>query len=331
MISSCRAEVSVDVLTSVLDTLRFQSTLYCRVEIGAPWGLTFTPTPMATFHVVDRGSCWLRLDGEETVTALKGGDLVLLAHGTGHRISDMPETPSVVHIQLGEGAPPEPELRCYDGEGETTTLLCGVFAVDQPGKYPFLTLLPPLIHLRGGHETAVSWLEQTLQFLASEVSTDRLGRASLTRRLTDMLFIQIIRAWAEQNVAQASSWLVALGDPQIGAALALMHAAPERAWTVASLAAAVHMSRAAFAARFVRLVGEPPLRYLRRWRMQKAIELLQQRERRVAEVAAAVGYESEVSFSHVFKREIGLSPQHYRAGRSAPQASAAGSAPSVRH
>jgi AraC-like DNA-binding protein len=72
------------------------------------------------------------------------------------------------------------------------------------------------------------------------------------------------------------------------------------------------MSRSAFAARFAQLVGDPPLRYLRRWRIQKAIDLLQQRERRVSEVAVAVGYESDVAFSQAFKREVGHSPQDYR-------------------
>ena len=302
----------MDVLTSVLDTLRFRSSLYCRVEIGAPWGLAFAPTPAASFHVVEQGQCWLRLDDDETVTALGSGDIVLLAHGTGHTISDRPETPPQVQIQLGQDDPPEPELRCYVGEQASTTLLCGVFALDQPASYPLLVLLPRLIHLRGAHGTQSPGLEQTLRFLASEVSGNRLGRASLARRLTDMLFIQIIRAWTEQHPEQARGWLAALQDPQIGVALGLMHAAPAQAWTVESLAAAVHMSRAAFAARFARLVGEPPLRYLRRWRMQKAIELLRQREQHISAVAAAVGYGSEVAFSQVFKREIGLAPHHYR-------------------
>jgi AraC-like DNA-binding protein len=236
----------------------------------------------------------------------------MLAHGTGHLISDAPETLAQVRIQLGQDDPPEPEMRCYAGEGEMTALLCGVFALDQPGNYPFLALLPKLIHLHGEGGATMPWLDQTLRFLASEVSADRLGRAALTRRLTDMLFIQIIRAWAEQHTAPARGWLAALRDPQVGAALALMHTAPDRAWTVEAFAIAVHMSRAVFAARFTHLVGEPPLRYLRRWRMQKAIELLRRSELRIAEVATAVGYDSEVSFSQVFKREVGLAPQRYR-------------------
>jgi AraC-like DNA-binding protein len=302
----------VDVLSSILDILHFRSTLYCRVEIGAPWGLAFSPTPAATFHVVEQGRCWLHLDDEQRLILLNSGDLVMLSHGTGHRIGDAPETPAYVQIQLGQDDPPEPEMRCYTTEGETTALLCGVFALDQPGNYPFLALLPKLIHIRGEDGATAPWLDQTLRMLASEVTANRLGRTSLTRRLTDMLFIQIIRTWAEQQTDPAGGWLAALRNPQIGAALALMHTSPDHGWTVESLARAVHMSRAAFAARFTHLVGEPPLRYLRRWRMQKAIDLLKRSEFRIAEVAAAVGYDSEVSFSQVFKREIGLAPQRYR-------------------
>jgi AraC-like DNA-binding protein len=302
----------MDVLTDVLETLRFRSTLYCRVEIGAPWGLAFAPTPVVSFHVIERGSCWLWLDGGERAIPLSGGDLIVLTNGAGHRISDMPETPPIVTIQLGQDAPHEPERRCYAGTGGTTTLHCGLFDINPQRGYPLLTMLPPVIHVQGAGGRAVPWLDTTLHFLASEVAADRLGRELVLRRLTDMLFIQVVRTWAESSAGQSTGWLAALRDQQIGAALMLIHRAPEQPWSVAALADEVHMSRSAFAARFAQLVGDPPLRYLRRWRIQKAIDLLQQRERRVSEVAVAVGYESDVAFSQAFKREVGHSPQDYR-------------------
>jgi AraC-like DNA-binding protein len=302
----------MDVLTDVLDSLRFRSTLYCRVELGAPWGLQFAPTPVAVFHVIERGAGWLTVDGEAQPFPVCGGDLLVLTNGAGHRLADELDRPPVVTIELGKDAPESPELRCYTGEGGTTVLMCGLFDLEQRRGHPLLSVLPPLLHIKGSNGQTAPWLDSTLRFLASEVRTPSLGRDTLVRRLTDILFIQVVRAWAESEGGQARGWLAAVHDPQIGAALQLVHRFPERAWTVAELAAAVHMSRSAFAAQFATLVGEPPLRYLRRWRMQRAIDLLCHTDAPIAAVGATVGYHSEVAFSQVFKREVGLAPQTFR-------------------
>jgi AraC-like DNA-binding protein len=302
----------MDVLTDVLETLRFQSTLYCRVEIGAPWGLCFAPTRIATFHVIDRGGCWLLIDGEARMTYLAGGDLVVFPQGAGHQLRDAPETPPITTIHLDQQIPSQPEVRRYPSAGDATRFLCGLFDFEQALGHPLLAMLPTCIHIKGEAGQSVSWLDATLKFLGSEVGSGRLGSDTLVRRLTDMLFIQVIRAWAEAGQAQERGWLAALRDPQIGAALALIHRQPERPWTVATLAAAVIMSRSAFAARFTHLVGAPPLQYLRRWRMQRGIDVLLRTERRIAEIASLVGYESEVTFSQAFKREVGYAPQDYR-------------------
>ncbi len=302
----------MDVLTDVLDTLRFRSTLYCRVELGAPWSLHFAPTLAASFHVIERGAGWLTLDGEGEPIPVGDGDLLVLTTGAGHRLSHERDTPPAVTIELGRNAPESPELRCYAGTGGTTVLLCGLFDLEQRRGHPLLSVLPPLIHLRGSDRRVAPWLGTTLQFLASEVAEARLGRDTLVRRLTDMLFIQVVRAWAEGEAGQVRGWLAALHDPQIGAALQLAHRFPERDWTVAALAAAVHMSRSAFAAQFTSLVGEPPLRYLRRWRMQRAIDLLQHTDTPLSGIAAAIGYGSEAAFSQVFKREVGCAPLTFR-------------------
>jgi AraC-like DNA-binding protein len=132
------------------------------------------------------------------------------------------------------------------------------------------------------------------------------------RRLTDILFIQIVRQWLETQSAETQSWLGALRDPQIGKALGLIHQAPQDAWTVATLATAVAMSRSAFAARFAQLVGEPPLQYLTRWRMSQATRLLGDQQLGLVEIANRVGYESEVTFSKAFKRQLGVAPGTWR-------------------
>ena len=131
-------------------------------------------------------------------------------------------------------------------------------------------------------------------------------------RLADILFVQIVRGYLATLGGDGHGWLRALADPKIGAALSLIHQRPERTWTVGGLATRVNMSRSAFALRFTQTVGEPPLRYVTRWRMQKAAGLLRQGRAPLAEIASRVGYDSEAAFSKAFKRCIGCAPGAYR-------------------
>jgi AraC-like DNA-binding protein len=302
----------MDVLTDVLNSLRLRGTLYCRSELRAPWGLYFGRTRVATFHVVDHGNCWLRLDGQSESTPLAGGDLIVLPQGCGHLISDQPDSPVEATIQLDHNVPPECQVRTFDGEGSHTTLLCGLFDFEHANGHPLLALLPPLVHIKGVQGRAVPWLEMTLKFLASEAGSQRPGAETIVRRLTDVLFVQAIRAWVEQAADESQSWVGALQDRYVGAALQLIHSNPAYPWTVARLAAEVAMSRSTFASRFKALVGESPLHYLTRWRMQLAAQLLHADTCGIVDVAQRVGYESEVAFSKAFKRTMGVSPGVFR-------------------
>jgi AraC-like DNA-binding protein len=267
----------------------------------------------AHFHVIERGGAWLRIEGEEPV-ALAGGDLVVVPHGTGHTLAD----------SLGTTARPLAEMAgrraseggCVvmrgGGEGAETRLVCGSFRFERREAHPLVELLPPLIHLRPAETPAAEWLEATLRFLAWETREARPGTETIVSRLTDVLFVQVLRAWIESLPEGRGGWMGALRDRQVGAALALVHRAPERDWTNASLAEAVGMSRSRFAARFTALVGEPPLAYVSRWRLETAAGLLQDGALSLAEVAARVGYESEAAFSKAFRRRFGTPPGAYR-------------------
>jgi AraC-like DNA-binding protein len=131
------------------------------------------------------------------------------------------------------------------------------------------------------------------------------------RRLTELLFIQVIRVWIEQQAEVSTGWVTALRDQPISTALGLIHQFPEREWKVEELAAAVGLSRAVFSARFTRLVGEPPIKYLTRWRMHRAKRLLKNGVK-IETIAELLGYESEVAFRKAFKREVGMPPARYR-------------------
>lgn len=302
----------MDVLTNVLDALRLKSTLYCRSRLSAPWRLRFEPTPCAAFHVVLEGAAWLLLDGADAPLWLDTGDVLLLPGGCGHLMFDAPDSPLLATIHL-EQYPTECLVENWAApDGTPTTLLCGTFELEHDNGHPFMTLLPPLIHLHGQDGHSAESISTLLTLMAREVQSGLPGAQTLLRRLADMLFIQIVRQWAQHSPEGTGGWLAALHDPQIGSALGLIHSDPAEAWTVATLAAQVAMSRSAFAERFTTLVGEAPFQYLTRWRMRTAARMLVGDRLPLGEIAARVGYESEFAFSKAFKRAYGVPPGAYR-------------------
>jgi AraC-like DNA-binding protein len=310
-----------DVLTDVLASLRLRGRLFCRSELSAPWSLSLPAGEFAHFHVIERGGCWIRVAGDDRPKPLASGDLVVLPYGQGHTLSDNPEmeTPPMPIARLLAGTkgpgPGSSTLLRHGGGGAETALICGFFRFEGSRTHPLLSVLPPLLHIQGdGGETmwTTGWLGSTLRFLAAEARHPRPGTETLISRLTDVIFVQALRAWIEGQPEGVGGWLGALRDRQIAAALGEIHRQPERNWSVASLAAAAGMSRSSFAARFTALVGEAPLAYLTRWRMHLASEFLRGRDLSVSEIAGRVGYESEAAFSKAFKREVGVSPGAYR-------------------
>jgi transcriptional regulator GlxA family with amidase domain len=169
-----------------------------------------------------------------------------------------------------------------------------------------------LIHVRGGDTAAGPWLAQTIRLLADEATADRPGATTVVNRLCDALFVYALRSHLATLAEDETTWLRALVDPQVGAALRMIHAEPAAPWTVAKLAAGAGMSRSAFAARFTDLVGEAPMGYVTRWRLRTAAIALRATRRDVAEVAASAGYESTAAFSKAFRRLIGEPPGAYR-------------------
>jgi AraC-like DNA-binding protein len=308
-----RAEVS-DVLTSVMDAVRLRSRVFCRSELKAPWGMALKRSDDAHFHVIERGGAWLRVAGREPL-ALAGGDLVVVPHGTGHTLTDSLATKARHLLEMA--GPRGAEGGCIvmrgGGEGAETQLVCGSFRFERRDAHPLVELLPPLIHLRPAQTPATEWLEATLRFLAWETRGAKPGTETIVSRLTDVLFVQVLRAWILTLPEGRGGWIGALRDRPVGRALAHIHRSPERDWTNASLAEAVGMSRSRFAARFTALVGEPPLTYLSRWRLESAAGMLRDDDATgLAEIASRVGYLSEAAFSKAFRRRFGAPPGEYR-------------------
>lgn len=306
----------MDVLAAVLQDVRLEGSFYARSDLGAPWGLAFGARDGACFHVVAQGGCWLQIGAEHIL--LKSGDVALLPHGCDHRLGDAPEGPATPLAELpSEWIGPQAVSLRYGGAGDRALLICGAVRFAGPVVHPLLALLPDVLVLHGMDAHGEDWLSSTLALLSGEARTPRLGGPAVLTRLVDILVIQTIRAWLERDADRGTGWLGALDDPAIGPALALIHRQAEAPWTVASLAAAVHLSRSAFAERFNRLVGLGPLHYLTRWRMHLAGSWIGDDYLSVGEASRRLGYGSEAAFSRAFKRHHGRPPSalRRRAGR----------------
>jgi AraC-like DNA-binding protein len=306
-----------DAISSVVEALRVRGRVYCRAEMTAPWGIAFPKGDVVHFHVVEKGPCWLRADGVADAVRLGSGDLVVLPHGHGHVLGDTAGSRALAidhllgHPRSGHGYATVRD----GGKGLETRLVCGQFSFEHAIQHPLVSQLPALMHITGTEGVAKPWLGATLEFLSDETRRPRPGTATIVSRLTEIIFVKALRSWMDARPRDRSTWLGAMRDRRIGEALARIHDAPHRPWTIASLAAEAGMSRSPFAARFKEVVGEPPLAYLTRWRMLSASNWLLTSDVTVGQVGERAGYRSEAAFSKAFKRQFGLSPGHYRQRR----------------
>lgn len=304
---------SSDPLGEALHFLRMSGTFYCRSEFTAPWGLDLPAMPdCLMFHVLTLGECWLEVDGSEPLR-LVPGDLALVPHGAGHRLLSAPGEAAAGLFDLPRAyASDRYEILRQGGGGEPTALICGAVRFDHPAAQQLVRLLPRVLEARISDPGQRDWLFSTLRLMENEARVMRPGGETVITRLADILVIQAIRAWIEQDPGAQTGWLGALQDRQLGRALSLVHREPEKDWSLGALADAAAMSRSAFAARFSEKVGMPAMQYVTRWRMHVALGWLQEREVGVAELAERLGYQSEAAFSRAFKRCIGVSPGSVR-------------------
>jgi AraC-like DNA-binding protein len=290
-----------DLLSELLRSVRLSGE---RIVAYAPPG-TFSVgfADIGTLHIIEEGELALRIDGEPRVERVSRGDVILLPRGDPHRLTDAGMR---AHATARAGASghdaPEPEPARW---------LCGTFTIGDPRASHLLANLPAVIILRGARGPALEGLEVARRMLLIEMQSPSQGSAVMVARILDLLFIQILRAWAAGTDAEPN-WLAGALDPQIGLALSAIHRDPGHYWTVEELARACSLSRSAFAARFVVRVGKPPATYLAHVRLDAATDLLRDTSLPVTLIAEKVGYSSEAAFSRAFKHRYGTPPAHWR-------------------
>jgi AraC-like DNA-binding protein len=295
----------VDVLSLLLRELRFESAAYRWLELGAPYRVGFDQPGLRGVHIVARGRCTLVTDAASV--PLDQGDLVILPGGDAHELRSEP--PADRAVSGFEVAMRTPGTRLRIGRSTVdTVVVCGAFLVGEP-EHPALRGLPAVLHVPGG-----SGLQPYVDALSAEAFEGGPGSDLVMARLSDALLVRALR----QHAGDRPGWLAGLRDPYVSSALAAIHSDLRRQWTVAALARAAGLSRAAFAARFTDRVGEPVIRYLQSARLQRARTLLRSERATVAAVAAQVGYSSDVAFAAAFRREVGRSPGEWRRENAAP-------------
>lgn len=298
----------MDALTDILSSLHLGGGIYFRCELTAPWGMDIGETPVAEFHVVTRGTCWVKVAGEETPVCLNAGDLVVFPHGHAHLLLDAPESKAMPPAELiGEQTIENYGPVVYGPGGSPANILCGYFEFDRKVRSPLMDALPQFIHLKGTDATELSWLQTTINFISHEIRNTRPGTEAVVNRLVEVLFTQIMRAYIEQAETPLGI-LGAIADTKLGLAMNAMHQRPEHPWSLDALAQQAGMSRTAFSQRFQALTTQTPMHYLTLWRMQKAREMLATSNLSMLAIAEKVGYQSEASFGKAFKKCMGISP-----------------------
>jgi AraC-like DNA-binding protein len=280
------------------------------------------------FHGVARGSCWASLPNGEP-TRLNEGDLVLFPQGDHHVMSSAPglraksvdpslyyaERPPQLPFTLSLSERGMTSAGSFGSDSSGIKVVCGFLGCDARPFNPLLASMPKVMRLPGMAAEGSSWVANFLHSMVEESTRKRPGGEAVLERMSEMLFVEVLRCYVETLPVGESGWLAGIRDPSIGRVLALLHEQPEAPWTLQLLADAAALSRSTLHERFVQFIGQPPMQYLAQWRMQLATRLLRDSTAKLTKIALGVGYDSEAAFSRAFKRAVGVAPGAWREGR----------------
>ncbi|HWX49031.1 MAG TPA: AraC family transcriptional regulator [Roseomonas sp.] len=332
--------MGADALSEVLRAVRLSGAVFFRVELRAPWVAETPPAAICApfvmpraqhlmeFHILGSGTGFGGLTNAEPV-ALEAGDVLAFPQGDPHVLSSAPglrQSPNMdlyrvagsarlpFSVTLGETGPP------------VGALVCGFLGCDARPFNPLLDALPRMLHLRSRGTGDDGWFRHLVDAVVAESAQPHIGGECILARLSELMFIELVRRHLWTAPAEETGWLAGLRDPHVGRALNLLHGQATAPWTLERLAREAGLSRSSLAERFTRLVGQPPMQYLAQWRMQLAAGLLADGDRPVGQVALAVGYDSEAAFSRAFHKLVGVPPAAWRRAHARGPAATAGRA-----
>ena len=317
----------MDVLSDVLSAVRLTGAVFFDVDASPPWcGVSPGVEQIArrvmpdaerviAFHAILSGSCWISLEGESAVPFLaNAGDVLVVPGGAPHVMGSARELKgnpdlSLYYRPIDALLPFNLTVHGGGGPEEHTRYICGFVGCDARPFNPLLASLPALMCVR--KPSTGGWVTDLFRVALAEGSAKRPGSETLLAKISELLFVEVLRRHIEDLPEESRGWLSGLRDPHVSQALSLIHGRPTEPWTLEELAQQVGLSRAAFASRFTEFVEIPPMQYVARWRLQLAARLIEQGTS-LANACAEVGYESEAAFNRAFKRFVGVPPGAWR-------------------
>ncbi len=322
----------MDVLSETLKAVRLSGAVFFNARFTAPWGYDSPPADavapvlaphaerVVIFHMVTEGECFVDLDDGEGPTRLTAGDVIVFPQGDAHRMYSQPGArPPAKPAPLAALLARAPRLITSGGGGEATRLVCGYLACDARLGRMLMSGLPSLVRVNIRDSDAGGWLEASLRYALSETRARRPGGSGVLAKLSELLFMEVLRMQAEQQEAR-TGWLAGLRDRVVGAALSALHVRPAHGWTLEELARTVGASRSVLAERFQRLLGVSPMQYLIHWRMMLAANMLRESDAQLLDIAMDVGYQTDTAFIRAFRREFGAPPAQWRRAQAAAAA-----------
>ena len=313
----------MDALSETLRVVRLIGAIFINGRFTAPWCYQSPHADSAApflepdaervviFHLITEGDCYVELDGQ-TPVRLTAGDAVIFPQGHAHRMTSEPGLAAASGARLDVVLARRPRQLAYGGGGAVTRLVCGYLASDARLARMLLAGLPPLVKVNVRGSNAGAWLEASLRYALSEARSPRPGGAGVLAKLAEVLFIEVLRVYMNEQGDGRTGWLAGVGDRIVGAALSALHKNPAKPWTLEELAQEASTSRSVLAERFAHLVGSSPMQYLTQWRMLLAANLLCRSNAPLARIAEEVGYQTDTAFSRAFRREYGVPPAAWR-------------------
>ncbi len=301
-----------DALTDILRSVRMRGSVFSRAALSAPYGVESGEMSTGIFHAVVRGHPWVQLANAQERIELEPGDIVMFPFGDNHLITD---APGGAHQSIGLLTSVDERGMGHlvvDGEGASTSLICGTVMFEAGDVHPVFSMLPPMICVQNRDRRTSGVVETLIDMIVAEVDDPVPGSEIVVARLTDVLIVTVLRAYINGLEPGEGGWLGALNDPAVREAIGAIHRKPGYPWTAMELAHTAGLSRSAFFARFRETVGEAPAEYLTRWRIHLATKLLREENLSVGATGRQVGYGTEAAFSNAFLRVMGIRPGAYR-------------------
>jgi AraC-like DNA-binding protein len=317
----------MDALSETLRVVRLVGAIFIQGRFTAPWCysspradsaaplLEPTAERIVIFHLIMEGECFVEIGGEPP-TRLIAGDAIVFPQGDAHRMTSHPGLAPATGARLDAVLSRRPRHLAYGGGGPTTRLVCGYLACDARLARLLLAGLPRVVKVNVRGSNAGIWLEASVRYALAEARSPRPGGAGVLAKLAEVLFIEVLRLYMNEQSEGRTGWLAGVGDRIVGAALNALHKNPAQAWTLDELARVAGTSRSVLAERFQQLVGSSPIQYLTQWRMLLASNLLARSNAPLASIAQDVGYQTDTAFSRAFRREFGTPPAAWRRSQS---------------